>query len=285
MLMTTPKASILPCQAKAKSAFVRLGDELLKVVYSDESGLGSIEEEPVTVVTALMFNLDSQWEPVEHDLFWLQNDTPNKKLLRNGYELHGKRLLSAVRRHSEEASSVLGSALKIPVKHLVPIFYGAVDRVGFEADRSKKPEDELGYREKRLTPYDVAFDACLRRVDSYVHTAFPKERILWIAEHSGYEKSLQSGHLWARATEKVTIDGEEMDMVRSAESSHLVDVLYFGNSEESRALQLADVCCSAITRTLLERHYGILPAIAEPFYKIIQVQIVNDGTPPLFKSI
>src|SRR5271156_1808141 len=135
MLMTTPTRSNLSCQtSERRSSFVRLGDETVKVVYSYESGLGSIEEEPVTVVTALMFNLDSQWEPVEHDLFWLQNNTPNKRLLRNGYELHGKRLLSAVRRHSGEAALVLGSALKIPVKHLVPIFYGAGDRAGFEAD-------------------------------------------------------------------------------------------------------------------------------------------------------
>jgi hypothetical protein len=255
----------------------------VKVVYSDEAGIGSIDEEPVTVVTALMFNLDSQWGPVERELVEIQSTTP-PKLLKYGYELHGKRLFKAARRGSDAAILALLSVLKIPADNFVPIFYGAVDRAGFEADRSKKGEAELSYRQKRMTPYDVAFDACLRRIDSYVHTAFPKERILWIAEHSGHEKNLQSGLMWARATEKVTIEGEEMEMVRSSESSHLVDVLYFGNSEESRALQLADVCCSTITLMLLERHYGVRPLLAKGFYEMIQGQIVNDGTPPSFKG-
>lgn len=280
MLMKTPKASNLPFLTRRRSAFVRLGDELVKVVYSDESGIGSIEEEPVTVVTALMFNLDSQWEPVERDLVEIQSSTPSG-LLKYGYELHGKRLFSNIKRGSDAAIIALLSVLKIPIDHLVPVFYGAVDRAGFEADKSKKTE--LSFRQKRLTPYDVAFDACLRRIDSYVHTAFPQERILWIAEHSGHEKGLQTSLLWARATEKVIIEGEEQEMIRS-ESSHLADVIYFGNSEESRALQLADVCCATITRELLERHYGFRPLLAEAFYKTIQPQIVNDGTPPLFKS-
>ena len=254
----------------------------MKVVYSDESGLGSIEEEPLTVVTALMFNLDSQWGPVERELVGIQSTTPSS-LLKYGYELHGKRLFSQVKRGSDAAIIALLSVLKIPADHLVPVFYGAVDRAGFEADKSKKTDAELSYRQKRLTPYDVAFDACLRRVESYVHTAFPKERILWIAEHSGHEKGLQTSLLWARATEKVIIEGEEQEMIR-AESSHLADVIYFGNSEESRAIQLADVCCATITRALLERYYGFRPLLAEVFYKTLQPQIVNDGTPPLFKS-
>ncbi|HEY1851919.1 MAG TPA: hypothetical protein VGG60_12905, partial [Candidatus Binataceae bacterium] len=41
---------------------------VVRVVYSDESGTGSIEEEPITVVAAIVINLDTQWEGVEADL-------------------------------------------------------------------------------------------------------------------------------------------------------------------------------------------------------------------------
>jgi hypothetical protein len=38
-----------------------VGDERVFVAYSDESGVGSIKKEPITVVTAVMMNIDTQW--------------------------------------------------------------------------------------------------------------------------------------------------------------------------------------------------------------------------------
>lgn len=48
---------------------------------------------------------------------------------------------------------------------------------------------------------------------------------------------------------------------------HLIDTMYFGNSEESTFLQLADVSAYFIKRMLLGK------TDAEPFYKIIERQV------------
>jgi hypothetical protein len=283
MLMLTPTKHTLSCQAGERRSFlVRTGESLVRVVYSDESGIGgSIEKEPVTVVTAIMLNMESQWEPVERDLFVIQNYIP-RKLLRYGWEIHGKKLFEGIRRHIEEAEKSLPLLLNIPNIHRVPIFYGAVDRAGFDAlpDNSSL----VNSRGNRNSAYDMAFHSCVRRVESYIETTLHRgERALWIAEHSGYEKSLKNTLGWAKATEAIRIEDEVLDMVRQNPSC-LVDTVYFGDSGDSLALQLADVCCSTITNFLLEQHYGFQPRIAEPYYRMIQGQIVNDGTPPQLKG-
>lgn len=251
----------------------------MRVIYSDESGLGSIQDEPVTVVTAIMLNMESQWEPVERDLFTIQNLIP-PRLLKHGYELHGKKLFNGVRRKDLDAEKSLPLILRVPDVHCVPIFYGAVDRAGFAA----LPDAETKVRNQRQSAYDMAFHSCVRRVETYVRTTLPKtERVLWIAEHSGYEKNLKFTLGWAQATENITIEDESIEIVRKT-PTRFVDTVYFGDSGDSLALQLADVCCCAITHFLLERYYGCQPQIVEPYYRILQGQIVNDGTAPLFKD-
>lgn len=44
-----------------------IGSEIVQVVYSDESGIGD-KKQSIAVVTAIILNMDSQWEPIERDL-------------------------------------------------------------------------------------------------------------------------------------------------------------------------------------------------------------------------
>jgi hypothetical protein len=48
-----------------------------EVVYSDESGVGSIEKEPV-IVAAIMVNMDSQRRGIDDELFGIICTTPRK---------------------------------------------------------------------------------------------------------------------------------------------------------------------------------------------------------------
>ncbi|MGH7913820.1 MAG: hypothetical protein ACREPW_04115 [Candidatus Binataceae bacterium] len=45
-----------------------MGETDVRVVYSDEHGMGSEQQEPITVITAIMLNMDTQWHSVQHDL-------------------------------------------------------------------------------------------------------------------------------------------------------------------------------------------------------------------------
>jgi hypothetical protein len=48
---------------------------------------------------------------------------------------------------------------------------------------------------------------------------------------------------------------------------HVIDTIYFGDSKESRALQLADVCNYVIRRHLVGK------ANAAPYYRLIEPQL------------
>lgn len=235
---------------------------LVRVIYSDETGTGSVDKEPLTVVAAVMINLDSQWAGVESDLIAI---APKK-------ELKGSRLFRDLRngRRRDGADRTLRDVLAIPSRHRLPIFFGAIDRRGLSNHNSERGQ-------AHVKSYDMAFLLCLRAVDIVVHAMFDGENVLWIADQSGYEGRSRTGLSFMRE-----IMATESPLFRSLwpegqpHESPLVDTVYFGNSRYSRALQLADVCCSTIVRHLLA------DAIVAPYYDLISQQIIHSGAPIYF---
>lgn len=55
---------------------------------------------------------------------------------------------------------------------------------------------------------------------------------------------------------------------------HVADMVYFGEGEESRALQLVDCCCATISRHLRGDPF------VTPYYAILRGQIVHEGERP-----
>jgi uncharacterized protein DUF3800 len=274
--------------------------EVLRVVYSDESGTGD-EKQPITVVTALLLNIDSQWEPVERNLSGLKAITP-PKLLRGtgetqalyapgqGRELKGSLLFKGLRGKirgvaPSKAAEILTDILSVVTRHRIRLFHGAIDRAG-RAEWNRNH----GFSESIQTDQEAAFDECLRRLDGFVHTFMPKERELWIADKSGFEKSMKHGlqfFQWAQAIDTdrlrellAVLRGKESarslaDLglaLRNEQPSHVIDTIYFGDSHESLALQLADVCCATIAQYLRGKDD------AEPFYNLISRQVITHGT-------
>jgi hypothetical protein len=103
----------------------------MKVVYSDESGLGGEPDGPHTVVTGLMLNVDSQWQPVLELLeealqeFLGQDDTSN-------YEIKGRTLYRRIKNGDRKAETLLRVLVNIPSRCLVPLFSGAVNCAGYQ---------------------------------------------------------------------------------------------------------------------------------------------------------
>jgi hypothetical protein len=108
---------------------------IVRVVYSDESGLGGdLDKEPITVVAAVLFDMDSQWYPVELDLSEAISRIP-RKLLFKRCELKGQLLLKAItKKRDADATAAergLTEVLSLVPKHRLYIFHGAVDRKGY----------------------------------------------------------------------------------------------------------------------------------------------------------
>ena len=240
----------------------------VRVVYSDETGTGSEESEPFTVVVGVMFNMDSQWTPVEQSIAGLlSNVLPHRSA--SNYELKGRRLYQKLRQDpdAEPAKTILTQVHQIAVTRKLQIFTGVVARRGALWGIGK------ALNRPDITSNSIAFGECLRAVDNYMATLLPRERVLWISDKSREEASLKSALDWQRITQQLDLrkayPGLNLPEQPPSDISRIVDTIYFGHSNESRALQLADVYCSTIGLAL--RDYPI----AKPFFQIISHQIVN----------
>jgi Protein of unknown function (DUF3800) len=255
------------------------GSEIVRVVYSDETGLGG-SEEPITVATAIMLNMDSQWDPleaaIEESLLKAMSAERAKR-----YEIKGKNLFYDVRKKRLKSEQLLIDLLLIAEQHKIPIAFAAVDRAGYE---------QIFHNSDLKRIYGLAFYEHARHIDDYTHFEITKEKLLWIADKSKAELRLKEGLADFRAMrlvdmEKVLADIGGSGLAQTVGTAarnfpephiaHLADTIYFGDSKESRALQLADVYSSTITRALNG------DALGRKFYPLIRPQIIRP-MPPMF---
>jgi Protein of unknown function (DUF3800) len=248
------------------SCFLVLPHTTVRVVYSDETGTGSIEKEPFTVVAAILLNMDSQWREV------LQDITAIKPLLR---EFKGRQLYRDIRsgRHREEADSILTQILAIPRRRHLPIFYGAVNRATFRVWAKQVSSLNPPALPSLHSEVASAFDHCMDKIDNYVHTLLPGEQVLWIADKSQYEQLLKDGQFWFDIWKGVDWKNLGLGFETEPHKAHIVDTIYFGDSRDSRALQLADICCSTINLHLRKVGY------VEPYYELLRSQVVSESEP------
>ncbi len=247
-----------------------------------------MKKEPITVVAAVALNMDRQWEPVFSELNALVHRAAkeNKDLLHKGRSLKGKDLYSGVRRGIGPADTILRAALRVVADHGLSVFYSAVDRAEFENYRGILKMTE---RDKKMTPFDKAFEGCFSVVDRTVRTE-TNEQILWIADRSdrARESATKNALIYHRFKEATFGDGGlifgQLNVPLKTGASRIADIVYFGSSDESVGLQLADVCCSTITRHLLEQGYGRAP-VAGPYYEMLRPAIRNHGTPVMFPPL
>jgi hypothetical protein len=261
----------------------------VRIAYSDESGAGDLATDPVAIVTAILANMDKYWPKIEAEMRGIAKEMPDTLLeirKENGQvwrEIKGKRLYQEIRKGNADAANFLFRILAITHDLSVPIYYGAIDRRGYEeyvAARGNANDPN------KATALGAAFDACLARVALMVAVDLDDdEQILWIADHADKQKEVQTkgGLPWTRSLhhsgyDLITLEPKE---IRREKPLRIADTIYFGHSHESLALQLADVCCSTVRLKLLEEYYGWRPAVA-PFYAVIETQVMNNGERPKF---
>lgn len=245
-----------------------LGGTVVRVVYSDETGTGSEKEEPITVVTALMLNMDAHWHSVQHDLDTLAGvhfiGEPQSK------EFKGRLLYQDIKRGNAKASETVQMILAIALGHKIPLFYAAVDRGGLRTALEGGPVAH--YPDQA---HDIAFGECLMQVETYACAGLLKEVVLWIADKTGKEKAIKRSLSMLRQAQTLEQRDQELPRVwvGLAEPTifHIADTIYFGHSEESRLLQLADVCCSTVGLHLRG------DPIAQPYYAILRQQIIRES--------
>jgi hypothetical protein len=190
------------------------------------------------------------------------------------YEIKGRRLFSRAEKKHLPSMQLLLTLLDIAESEQIPIFYGAVHREGYKRVFTNDPS-ETG-------PYALAFYECADAIDRYTHREIPKEKILWIADRSKAEARLKEGLLgfremrlmgWDEILKGTGLEGIRLPSLHEPHVAHITDTIYFGDSKESRALQLADVYSSTITRALNG------DALGTEFYPLIRNSVERPRRP------
>jgi hypothetical protein len=107
----------------------------------------------------------------------------------------------------------------------------------------------------------LAFYACALRVENLIKTYNPNERILWIADHAHAAEAMK-GFLSVFRSRPL------LPNLPISKLEQIIDTIYFGNSKESRPLQLADACGYIIRRHAMKK------ANALPFYRMIEPMLI-----------
>jgi hypothetical protein len=119
-------------------------------------------------------------------------------------------------------------------------------------------------------------------IEDFVYT-FTNEQLLWIAERSDKQREPATRMTVSFYQLEKGFTPKRFARIARARRTRIADTIYFGDPYESLALQLADVCCSTITRFLLAKFYGRHPE-ADAYYDILRPHVLNHGFPVQFRS-
>ncbi|MGO9267199.1 MAG: hypothetical protein ACLQBA_20375 [Candidatus Binataceae bacterium] len=139
---------------------------IVKVVYSDES-TGFDDETKITVVTAIVLNMDNQWPIVSKDIGAIdyKGEFKGKQLFRD---------LLKDTKQKPKSEQYLMQLLSIPSNRGLCIFYGAVNERGLTSYRKDVK------RVRQPTGRELAMAVCLKKVDSFMLAACPpEETAIW----------------------------------------------------------------------------------------------------------
>lgn len=101
----------------------------MRVVFSDESGVGSKKTRPDYGRDRSFLDMDRPWEPVSRTLYAIRSQARegHKGFFENGRTLKGKLLYSAVRRGVGGGDAGLRAVLQLPSADGAVALFSAVD--------------------------------------------------------------------------------------------------------------------------------------------------------------
>ena len=234
--------------------------KLMRIVYSDEAGVGDGAVEPITVVAAIVVHADSQAEPIEHavDQILLDLIPPEE---RETFEFKANKLFA--RRDKGNNEQRLRRLLGLIDTFELPIAHGAAHRVNVKQDRLEKqiPWDEH-------IPQNIAFMLAATGVETLMREWHPSEKALWIADET-------RARVLMKPSLKTYQQRALLPTEKATQFSHIMDTVYFGDSKESRFIQLADVCSF-----FLKQHH-MSNISAEPYYQLIKEYLIGGERLPV----
>ncbi len=230
-----------------------LPDNLVRLVYFDESGIHRAKDEPYETVAAVMVHGDDQMPAINADLRILRETLPS--YLKKDFEFHAANMFKHFRKFGEASkyAEPMRAFLKIMQKHEVEIAAGMVYRPGFEE-----------YSKFKGRSYDWAFMTAIERAATWMKERHSTEGALFISDDA-----TRSQNDFARYVREFR-EGIPGDEEFSEAADYIVDTIFFGASHASNGIQMADFAGFFLKKHLMG------DKLAAPFFQIIRSRYVHE---------
>lgn len=242
-----------PLRISSASGVPLQGTKLVRVTYMDKSGVSP--REPTLVEAAVIIHGDDQVIPVEEYLERLvAKHIPEEK--RNGFVFHAAEIFGGGDKkcifHNKEEwpedrrLAILDDLVAVPHKFGLPVCVGIVKKDSFRAQQTDKPHTDL---EMSVAIHAMAIIQCEIGVELWMRANTRNEITHLIAENNNDVRiAAKEAHMLLRGKDEIEKEGL-MDhpcfpFVR------IRDGLQFTTKEESRLLQIADICAWSVRRAV-----------------------------------
>ena len=245
------------------------GERLVRIAYMDESGADP--NDPVLVQAAVIVHGDAQLVPLCQKLEVLvEKHIPEKH--RDGFIFHAADIYNGNGIFKDRAEwpherrhAILDDLVAIPANLGLPLTIGIVDKIQFRKDRAhlnvSKPVVDVAI-------HAMAIIQCEMGVEMWMRNNAPTEIVHIIAEdNKDVRQAAREAHVMLKDGARLAKEGLENPVVFPFVK--IWDGLQFASKEESKALQLADVCAWAMRRFFKNLDNGVR------FYRTLHPMIIR----------
>ncbi|QAY77945.1 DUF3800 domain-containing protein [Sphingosinicella sp. BN140058] len=224
----------------------------MRILYLDESGVGSLEHDPVIVVAGVLIHADTQWVAISNLLQDLLRDaTPPGMPVPPA--LHAKDIFHGSghfpREHWPRATrfQLLDRLADIPARFDIPVVWSSMDRKAFA-----RTSPDLSPAEHLCTSYTVCAVSCFMQTERYMRSLEQNTEVATIIMEQNAELQKRIPDMFDYLKRPPKEDHAELHSGWEdfMPLSRLIDRPACQPKSASNILQLADFCAFAIKRKL-----------------------------------
>jgi len=258
------------CSVKSIAGVPLVGNKLVRLTYLDDAGLFNAKQEPFIVIGGVMIDADRQMIPVEdhiQELVW--KHIPEKDWV--GFAFHASDLWHGgpyFKRDNwplKKRLEILAELAEIPRQFGLVMVAGFQERALMRHHRFPPNTDD---KTKELAAYNNAMVRFCESVERFMRESAPDEITMLIAEdRDTVRQLLKQWHIVYR--DKDLVAGLLGPRLTYFPFERIRDTIHFAKKDESRHLQLADLCTFIFKRRLLKDEH------IRPFYAAIKPRLIT----------
>lgn len=243
------------------------GSKWVRVLYLDESGVGSIRKDPYLVVAGVLINADTEWMPISNDLAQILDDTTPNGLERppcihTKDVFHGSRHFHRDKWPAENRIDVIAGVGGIPAKYDVPVVWCAMDRREYAKQHPEEPPDQ-----QKADIYCICMLVCLFHAEAYMRGLEDSSEVCSVVleENKELQKRIPELMDWIRHADRHA-EALPKGILNLLPFRKIIDNPGSQPKTASSILQVADYCAFSLKRRVQRSHGGnhlIAPLVSQ----------------------